>query len=1446
MPLLKEKFSMGQRRALVIGSQCDVLPKLAFLPARAQDLYAVLTDPTIGQCLSALGNQSGLMIDNTVDEVYAAIETAFQRASDQCDTLVIALIGHGWGQQKKFYFLASNSPDPPTFRDAVRVAEHLADLLGRHSSIDGLIVLIDTCYSGVAAFATAAALGEELPHLARYEIVTATGTMNAYDGCFTQALIETLRQGLDEEAGDTLLCIHLTAVADQACGDKQSSDHISRKPDKGLFVGKNVARAPKERPWERTSLWAKIEDLTRWFQPTGALDAIVEATRTQRCVAVVGQAGAGKSATAAALARPDVTNGRVPGAFIQAIALINQSTDSISLAEQLSSQLAKSTPGFAKALSEFEENVPRVEWQMMDSMHRLLLGPLRRVGGKRPIRIVFDALDQIPESATQSIYRALDQMVQEADFEHVHVVVTSRPDTPLPIGTNIFDLGRAERDDIDGYLVRRGLPAETCAAITQLADGSWVVANVFANLVNGGGALATELPGELSALYDRVLTGLGATPNNDRWRKELRPILAILSVPGPGASLPIELLCAASGYLGGESRVSHVRDVLVDLRGFVDRIAPGTPQEHDGVFHATFAQKLLNPVEGQFVVDGHEARDALVKAIGERIPRDARHDPADPVHRYAAVMEPQLLWELGRREDAEASLSVHESPIPVENLARWQSWQTFIKGYLNGDDPHILATRFLVAYWTGATGDAQTALVLFRKLLPDLERVLGKDHPDTLTTRYNIAHWTGVTGDVPAALALFKKLLPDQECVLGNDHPDTLTTRHDIAFSTGETGDGQAALTLFKKLLPDRERVLGKDHPDTLATHINIAASTGKTGDAQAALALFKKLLPDRERVLGKDHPDTLTTRHNIALWTGACGDAQAALALLKKLLPDQERVLGKDHPGTLNTRHDFAFLTGETGDWQAALTLFKKLLPDRERVLGKDHPDTLTTRSNIASQTGKTGDAQAALALLKKLLPDQERVLGKDHPGSLTTRHDIATWTGETGDAQAALALLTKLLPDQERVLGKDHPGTLATRHNIALWTGATGDVLAALALFKKLLPDRERVLGKDHPGTLTTYQNIASYTGETGDAQAALALLKKLLLDQGRVLGKDHPDTLITRNNIAAWTGACGDAQAALALFKKLLLDQERLLGKDHPDTLLIRGNIAFWTGETGDWQAALTLFKKLLPDRERVLGKDHPDTLTTRSNIASQTGETGDAQAALALFKKLLPDQERVLGKDHPDTLTTRSNIAFWTFETGDVQAALALFKKLLPDQERVLGKDHPVTFTTRHSIAVCTGKTGDAQASLAFFEKLLPDQGRMLGKDHLDVLKTRHHIAFWTGETGDAQAALALFKEVLPDLERVLGTDAPGTLIARYNIASYTGETGDVQAALALFKKLLPDQERVLGKDHPDTLTTRKDIAAWGGETDDGQAALALFKKLLPAMRKWMAHFTKHSG
>jgi hypothetical protein len=1060
---------MGQRRILVIGSQCDALGPLNFLPELAKQLYDVFTNPNIGMCVSALEGQKGLLIDQGSSEVRAAIKTAFNHASQKGDTLIVALIGHGVSvEDDDFYYMAKDSSAQPDSEIAVQLVQILKESYRQNSFIDGLIVLVDTCHAGVAAMAAAEALAHKVKFRTRFEMLTATGQEVAYDGCFTRILIDTLRHGLPEKKSDTILCLHFSGVVDQdeACGQKQLSDHVTRKSDEGLFLAKNVALAAKQQSWVRTGMWSEIERHTQWFQPTPQLRALVEASADQQCLALVGKAGSGKSALMAGLARPEVTEGSVPDRFLQAIIFLSQATDSATLASELSHQLQISVEGFADALQAFQARVLPDELQKMDLMQRSVLAPLRRLPQTQLIRIGVDALDQLPDSASQGVYRALNSLTQDADLTHVRLVVSSRPDTNLPVGAEVQELDQASDDELMAYLDRRDVPFEYRQSILEQAEGSWLIARLLADLAVKSNLKPDELPGELVEIYDRILENAEARQKNARWRKQLRPVLSVLAVSGIGPVLPIALLCEASQRLGGPAKLSCIRDLLVDLRGFIDRRSPGTAEECDGLFHATFGEYLRNAREGLFSVDVQEAKTALVDAIAELAPME-QHDPNHRLHQYAATVEAQLLWELGRRVQALESLNQRESNIPRENLTQWTSWEQFIRGQIPTSDPILFETRHNIACFTGQSGNIKCALKLDQELLPDQEQYLGKNHPGTLKTRHDIACFIGQSGDFRQALKLLQELLIDQEQYLGKNHPDTLKARHDIACFIGQSGDFRQALKLLQELLIDQEQHLSKNHPDTLCTRSNLAFFTGQSGDFRQALKLLQQLLIDQEQYLGKNHPDTLCTRSNLASYTGQSGNFQQALELFYQLLPDQERLLGKNHPDTLHARHNIAFFTGKKGDYDKALKLFSELLADKERLLKKDHPDILHTRHNIAFFTGKKGDYDKALKLFSELLADKERLLKKDHPDILRTRRNIAFFTGKKGDYDRALKLLNQLLPDQESRLGKDHPDTLCTRRNIAFFIEQAGDLNRALKLLNQLLPEHERRLGQDHPET-------------------------------------------------------------------------------------------------------------------------------------------------------------------------------------------------------------------------------------------------------------------------------------------------------------------------------------------------------------------------------------------
>jgi hypothetical protein len=251
--------------------------------------------------------------------------------------------------------------------------------------------------------------------------------------------------------------------------------------------------------------------------------------------------------------------------------------------------------------------------------------------------------------------------------------------------------------------------------------------------------VAEDLPEDLVTIYDQALHQAGAG-NLERWRKELRPVLGTLAAAGTGPVLPFALLRAASARLGGPEQVSRLRDVLVDLRGFVVRAEPGSQDEHVGVFHQTFADYVLDPAAGEFGIEPEESHRALAEAIEALAPM-VTHSYRNSLHRYATAREAEHLWVMGEHARALKSLEQRELPIPVENLNRWRRWHERVNAAFGPDHPDTLITRNNIAFWTGQTGDAREALRLSEALLPDRERVLGPDHPDTLDTRSWIKHW---------------------------------------------------------------------------------------------------------------------------------------------------------------------------------------------------------------------------------------------------------------------------------------------------------------------------------------------------------------------------------------------------------------------------------------------------------------------------------------------------------------------------------------------------------------------------------------------------------------------------------------------------------------------------------------------------------------------------------
>jgi hypothetical protein len=175
------------------------------------------------------------------------------------------------------------------------------------------------------------------------------------------------------------------------------------------------------------------------YQPAPALGEIVERSRLERCVAVVGEAGSGKSALVSALAWPKVAEGMVPAGFAQAVALITEATMPQELARTLTHQLTR-VPGFRGAQQAFARETPDAEQQRLGILEKQLIGPLKRLAPKTEIGLVVDALDRLATGARGPVIAALEEL---AELPFMRLVVTARPDTGLPKGASVYPLARA-------------------------------------------------------------------------------------------------------------------------------------------------------------------------------------------------------------------------------------------------------------------------------------------------------------------------------------------------------------------------------------------------------------------------------------------------------------------------------------------------------------------------------------------------------------------------------------------------------------------------------------------------------------------------------------------------------------------------------------------------------------------------------------------------------------------------------------------------------------------------------------------------------------------------------------------------------------------------------------------------------------------------------------------
>jgi hypothetical protein len=1220
------------RFALVIGSQCDTQLPLRFLPDLAEELYDVMTDPHLGACDSALGDARGLLLDPTCDEVVEALYQAFTFANDASSQngssmLFVAFLGHGMANDDDFFFLAKDATGEGTLRGDVYLSQHLKDLLRRSANLNGLIVWLDTCQSGVAAKESVVkwgkvGLGKDVR---RYEVLTAADDRPAYGGDFSRALITTLGEGVPT-AGETLDANDLRGSVQDL--PRQQPQRVtvdgggwSFEGDSGLWLSKNVALRSLEDDAAGTIAIARASELTNFLQPTPTLDNVVAMAKEHRCVALTGPRGAGKSTTAAALAKPASSNGHVPNDFVHAIAFGRHDTQGPIVASALAGQLRETIDGFGRAVNQFDEGLDAAEREGQPALDRRVLGPLALMNRRQPVRLVIDSFDELPRETQDTLRTSISAVINrdgDDNLPDIRFVLTARPGATLPSGAISIELGEARDDAIDAYFRQRRIDETNLSTLVDLAAGNWLHAKLIADLAArpgfAPGYLSTGLTPILTRLYDSELHAAGAG-DPDRWETMLRPVLGVCAAAGVGPVLPLPICKAAAVHFGLPEQMSGsaVRDALGRLSGLTVRSRPGQAGERVGVFHGSLINEYLSREDvTEYSIDLREAHEAIVCAIDELAPAE-EHDPEKPLHRYAMVAEPDHIWSSGNYAGVVDSLVNRPLNRAIDERERWDHWATLLEDKLGAEHEATVTAQENLARWTGEAGDYEGARAKLMEVLPVRARISKPASQKTLDTEGRLAYFTAKVGRLVEARDRYQTLL---DMYIRNFDLSTLETWMNYARFTGEAGDPARARDELEMLVSMSRAVCGDEHPRTIAISENLARFTGEAGDFAGARDRYRAVLPLREMLSGPSDPDTLTTRSNLAYFTGEAGDPATAREQLRAVLP-LRRDIGVRHPDTLTTWANLARFVGEAGDPRAAVTELRDLVKVRRDISGPGHPDTLTTLEICERFTAQLADPDAARATLTRILPLREEISGNDHPDTLATRTNIACFAGMAAEPAGTYEQVDpqgtntdQVVPEYRETGPSDRGPTHTAKGSVGFW--------------------RKRTSTPEHPDTLTIRAPLAHMSAlarnqalgnserdrtDTEALEHVVSSLQELWDKRIDVSGERHPDTLTTWENFAYFLGIGRSASEATEELAAALVERADVSGNDHPDTLTTRGNLAYFTGVAGDHEAARAMLAELLSDRERVSGKHHPDTLAARRSLTYWTQIAAGHETAVA---------------------------------------------------------------------------------------------------------------------------------------------------------------------------------------------------------------------------------------
>jgi tetratricopeptide (TPR) repeat protein len=429
-----------------------------------------------------------------------------------------------------------------------------------------------------------------------------------------------------------------------------------------------------------------------------------------------------------------------------------------------------------------------------------------------------------------------------------------------------------------------------------------------------------------------------------------------------------------------------------------------------------------------------EAAISLIEAVGEAARAGV---PDHPLRLYAVVRRAQLLTELGRPEDVDATLAEAAKQFDAS---------------LGSGHPFAVRARVLWAGNAAGRGAFEEAEASARRALDDGERALGPRAAEVGEALAVLGRILLARGRAAEAIPLLERALAIAEAGTGAESLPSAQTRIALADAALQSDALLAARHHYERALPAIEEHLGPHSPLRAVVLYRLGRIhflRGELLDAKRrtreSLAVAEPLAtPDDLAVAG-----TLLSLAEIEFASGRVDEAQelsdGLATLLERLDPDDPR-------SSLALASPLGSLEARMGRFERAEPLVRRGLAAAEATSGADSLASAARRNDLAYLYVRMGQTEAAAVQVERALPIIERATGKSstpYALGLDTFGLVRVRQGRAEEGRAALESAAAILGP---AFGPDSPVLLEVLEHYAealtaLDDPAAADVIARIA---------------------------------------------------------------------------------------------------------------------------------------------------------------------------------------------------------------------------------------------------------------------------------------------------------------------------------------------------------------------------------------------------------------